>query len=166
MKHPLLIAGAAVVGLLYVRKVHAANASIAPTASSKQVAYVTPTGVAEQLGQFVVGMLRGVTPSDPKGIFSTPASLPDQFDSETARLARQAGAPGTDAAARYAVGPADWSLPSLSLGSDASVSRFGSSVDQIAAAPVYNVGTDFQQNPLATFGSNPFGWLGDADPNP
>jgi hypothetical protein len=152
MKHPLLIAGAAVAGLLYVRKVQARNASIAPTASSRQVAYVTPTGVAEQLGGFVVGMLRGITPAAPKGVFSTPASLPDQFDSETQRLARQAGDPLTDAAARYAVGPADWSLPSLSLGSDASVARFGDSVDQIAAAPVYNIGTDFLQNPFGLVG--------------
>lgn len=160
-KSPMLLALLAAGGLwLFLRQRAAAAATGArtlPVRSTGQV-YAYPGGVAEQLGQFVVGMTKGFLPGPPKVAEANP---------DAARAAVRAGDAYYQAvqdanpdAARAAVRDGDayygsaWVAPAQDLVRPQLADAAGPDVDSTLRAPVYDVSVDLIRNPWqwGTFG--------------
>jgi len=126
-----LVAGVALVGAILwdAQRKKAATTNTAGRTSTGQ-AYTTPTSVGEQLARGVVGLTLGWLSGQPKGVTT-----------ENARTAfRQAELQ----AERTSAG---WSGPSQSIVyTDNPDGHYG---DSRLTTPVYDVSTDFAQNPFA-----------------
>lgn len=137
----LLIAGVAVAGLfLYSRRAAAAQAA----ASAPR--YTTPTAVAAALVGRLIGQISKLDTGAPAGIF---AAVPKwDLGSAESGLASWTNYGSASSGGTSTTGDpySSWNEVTPSKGLNVGVSRFGTDVDQIAAAPVYDRSTDFVQN--------------------
>lgn len=160
--NPLLIAGAAVAGLWLFGRARAQGAAIAGPRAGVQN-YSTPTAVAANAARIIVALTKNLSTAFDRNAIGTNAMQLDvaglspgtnlggwSFGNMGGVFGSQLGDPVFG-----------WSAPNPSAVRNLSVAQYGSEVDQIPAAPVYDMTTDFVNNPPPVgFGYNKFDFGG------
>lgn len=148
---PLLVGGLLLAGLWLMQRNAATTARSNSVSSRTTQDYHTPTAVAQLLGNALAIFTKGAQPSDPKGAAATPNTpaidlasiMRGSFGWNTSDKATQAGSLTSPLTGWYM--PA----PSLVLGSSGLSAGY---VDSAIDTPVYDVGSDFSNNPFAAIG--------------
>lgn len=146
----LILAGLALAGF-FLYKQSKAKAALVGVSARKTADYVTPTDAAGLLARLVVSMTKNLDPGAPVGLASV--ARPAVPASSSSSLAGWNWL-GTDAAnsgdVQALADPyASWIAPSVSSISPSTTTRYGASVDAVVAAPIYDLRTDFLNNPNA-----------------
>ena len=139
---PLALAAIGAGALLLMAR---AKANTAPATVAKKTAdYFTPTDIAASLGGLIVGLTKGIATTPPKG----PAYVSPNMPALTGDVAGDASAwlQNIDAKTPTLLG-GGWSAPAPSATSATDLGRYSSTVDTVAAAPVYSQ-ADFTLNPF------------------
>lgn len=147
MKTSTIVLAAGAAFALFVMQQRAANARTIAGVSTKTTAdYFTPTQLAESLARLIVGVTQNVRTEEPAGIFAVKAPpIPAGGSADSGTL-------GWDKYDNTGTGDPYGSWLSTTFETSAtkvaSASGLTSSVDLIAAAPVYSPGDDFLLNPF------------------
>jgi hypothetical protein len=141
---PLAIAAIGAGALLLMARAKA-NTAPATTVAKKTADYFTPTDIAASLGGLIVGLTKGIATTPPTG----PAYVSPNMPALTGDVAGDASAwlQNIDAKTPTLLG-GGWSAPSTSATSATDLGRYSSTVDTVAAAPVYSQADDFTLNPF------------------
>lgn len=147
---PLVIAAIAAGGFLLWSRARAQQRAITGVSARTSADYFTPTDVAGSLARFVVGLTKNISTPAPSGIFAVkPTYTPGSAESGLAGWQTYTGSVAqgsvTDSGDPYNA----WAGPSTSSVNAPSATRYGTDVDQVVAAPLYDPSWDFVNNPFA-----------------
>ena len=147
--NPLIIGGAAVAGLWLFGRARAQAAAVAGVRSDGKQNYSTPTGVAANFARSIVALTKNLQTSfDRTGVATSATQLDIAGLSPGTNFGNWSfGALGGAYGQELGDPIFGWSAPNQSAVRNVSVAQYGSEVDQIPAAPLYNPTTDFTNNP-------------------
>lgn len=141
----------AIGALWYIGKMQARQNQVRGVAASKNQDYANPVAVANLLGNALAIFTKGAKPA--------PVQAADAKPNPAAITVASAneGIFGSNlfgwASGGLSASPLDgWAAPNVSRVASPSVSGLGLAVDSVVAAPVYDIGTDFTNNPFALAG--------------
>jgi hypothetical protein len=150
MKNPLVIGAVGVGALwLYSRSIKAAAAARGPVRQPNTQEYHTPTAVAADFARSIVALTKNLNTTPTENNNVKPA-----MPTDVAGLSSWAGGTSLwnrDSSNMFTSPLGDpqwsWSAPQQSSVGQSSAASLGSQVDQVPAGPLYDLSTDFVNNP-------------------